>query len=267
METIDIRELDLGDGDRLLDVGCGDGRHVRGALAHSDGVFAVGTDLSLRRLRDAFRKFWEFPLRGSGSLVMSDLHRLPFAASRFQAVVCSEVLEHLHDYRSAIREMARVLQPGGTLAISVPMFLSEKGCWKLSDDYPGEAGHLRIFRTRELVSAFEKEGLRKIRSHGTHAFHTPFWWLMCCTGELLPLAQNPDPFEHEAGTRAWWREWYEGGKQHPSRLVSAYYGFLVWYEQNRGGILGTLETLLNPVLGRSHVLYFRKPAPSNVPRG
>ncbi len=260
METVDLRELEFDPDARVLDVGCGDGRHIRGVLNRSEDIFGVGLDLSLERLRDAFKKFWEFPLKGTGSLVMSNLHRLPFDTGSFQAVICSEVLEHIHEPGRAVVELNRVLEPGGTIGVSVPMWLAEKGCWKLSEAYPEKAGHLQIFRANDLIRTFEENGFRLLKSHGSHAFHTPFWWLMCLTGDLLPLYQNPDPFEHDPPTPEWWWEWYEGRQHHPSRLVSAYYGFLVWYERGSHPVLERLERLLNPVLGRSRVAYFRKVA-------
>ena len=76
---------------------------------------------------------------------------LPFPDNHFTHIICSEVLEHLVDYKKALIEINRVLKPGGTLAVSVPCFFPEWVCWLLSSAYhemPG--GHLRIFREKQL---------------------------------------------------------------------------------------------------------------------
>ena len=86
-------------------------------------------------------------LSGSG-------YALPFADNTFDAVICSEVLEHLHEYNDAVAEIRRVLKPGGKFAATVPHAWPEWICWKLApapDGYPlTPGGHLRIFNDREL---------------------------------------------------------------------------------------------------------------------
>ena len=66
-------------------------------------------------------------------------------------MICSEVLEHVDSPQKSIEELIRVLRPGGILALSVPRYLPELICWKLSKEYsktPG--GHVRIFRHNQL---------------------------------------------------------------------------------------------------------------------
>ena len=70
----------------------------------------------------------------------------------YDAVICSEVLEHLESLDDAVSEIVRVLKPGGVLAVSVPRFIPELICWKLSSEYsktPG--GHVRIFRHKNKL--------------------------------------------------------------------------------------------------------------------
>jgi ubiquinone/menaquinone biosynthesis C-methylase UbiE len=105
--------LDLHDGERVLDAGCGMGVYLA----------AMG---SLRRLRlvgvdaDADRLAWGRREHVPAGLVRSDLSCLPFQEAAFDKILLSEVLEHLRDDRAGLRELARVLKPGGVLAISVP---------------------------------------------------------------------------------------------------------------------------------------------------
>lgn len=99
---------------RVLDAGCGDGRYTRHILRRADaGALVAGFDLSLHMLRRAARR-----LKNSRALhVSADLTRLPYPDACFDAVVCGWVLEHLPDPRPGLRELARVLQPGGKLLL------------------------------------------------------------------------------------------------------------------------------------------------------
>jgi glycosyltransferase involved in cell wall biosynthesis/SAM-dependent methyltransferase len=105
--------LELRDGDRVLDCGCGFGAHLAlmGRLRRLD---LVGVDASHDRLRRARRG------RVPGTLANAVTERLPFRDECFDRVLMSEVLEHLDDDRPALVEAYRVLKPGGILAISVP---------------------------------------------------------------------------------------------------------------------------------------------------
>ena len=80
--------------------------------------------------------------------------RLPFADATFDRVICSEVLEHLPDDRTAMGELARVLRPGGTMAMTVPRYGPELVNWALSDEYHAvQGGHIRIYRRRQSCSS------------------------------------------------------------------------------------------------------------------
>ena len=139
--------LGVGPGQLLLDAGCGEGRHCFGALER--GARVVGLDLDLASLRKAAGAL-RFRGREKGALaamLQGDAFRLPFADASFDRVICAEVMEHVHDYRGAARELARVTRPGGRVAVTIPTATSEHLYLRLGDDYfesPG--GHIRIFR-------------------------------------------------------------------------------------------------------------------------
>jgi len=83
-------------------------------------------------------------VRGEVDFLLGDGFRLPFADGAFDKVICAETLEHVHDDRALVRELVRVLKPGGTMAVSVPDFLSASIFWRISWIYrnaPG--GHVR----------------------------------------------------------------------------------------------------------------------------
>ncbi len=234
MQTVDYRHLPLRAGDWVLDLGCGEGRHVISAYAEAQ-VNAVGVDLSLDDLRTTAEKYEPFaepdnPSKSFG-LTSANALELPFADDTFDRVICSEVLEHIPDYEAALAEIERVLRPGGLLCASVPRRWPEKICWALSDAYykvPG--GHVRIFNASELRDQIETLGFDYYHRHWAHALHAPFWWLKC----LFWSTQDSNP------------------------LVKLYHRLLVWDLMERPWLTRVLERLLNPLVGKSVVMYFRK---------
>src|SRR5690606_14483453 len=193
--TVDLDRLGVAPGQRLLDVGCGEGRHCFGALER--GAHVVGLDLDAASLRAGHR-----PLRarvrerrergqpgGLGAMIRGDAFRLPFPDASFDRAICSEVMEHVHDYRAAARELARVVRPGGRVAVTVPTATSEHLYLRLGDDYfesPG--GHIRIFRPRDLADALRAAGLLPVATGFAHGLHTPYWVLRSAVG--LPGSEH-----------------------------------------------------------------------------
>lgn len=187
--TVDLDRLKVGPGQRLLDVGCGEGRHSFGALARGASVAALDLDLASmkphrRRLSAELSK-----RKAGGGFVRGDAFALPFADASFDRVICAEVMEHVHDYRAAARELARITRPGGRLAITIPTATSEHAYLRLGDDYfesPG--GHIRIFAPRTLAEGLAGAGLRTLGCGFAHGLHTPYWMLRCLVG--LPRADS-----------------------------------------------------------------------------
>ena len=174
---------------------------------------------------------------GRALALLGDAHQLPFPDGTFDAVILSEVLEHIPDDRHAIAEVARILRPGGTLAVTVPRWWPERVCWALSDAYHEvEGGHIRIYRRRELLSRLRAAALVPVGSHHAHALHSPYWWMRCLFG-----------IENEAAV-----------------LPRLYHRFLVYDIMRRPWWTRTAERLLNPVLGKSHVIYLALAKPERA---
>lgn len=185
MLTVDLDRLGVEPGDWLLDAGCGGGRHCFGALER--GANVVGLDLDPEGLRLARAGMDErrgnHPSKPRGGVLRGDVFRLSFPDARFDRIVCSEVMEHVHDYPAAVRELVRVLRPGGTIGVTIPTATTEHVYLRLSNEYfetPG--GHIRIFRPKQLARALADAGVRVDGVGFAHALHSPYWALRCVLG-------------------------------------------------------------------------------------
>jgi SAM-dependent methyltransferase len=217
-------------------MGCGAGRHAFEALRRGAHVVAFDADAGeleqVGAMLAAMKEAGEARPEASGWTVRGDATAMPFADAAFDRVIAAEVLEHIPEDQRGLREIARVLRPGGIAAITVPAWLPERICWSLSDDYhnvPG--GHVRIYTRPELEAKLRAAGLRVGGHHHAHGLHSPYWWLKCAVGV------------HDDG--------------HP--LASAYHRLLVWDIMKRPKITRLAERALDPVIGKSLVVYAEKP--------
>jgi SAM-dependent methyltransferase len=238
--TVDYGRLGLRAGERLLDLGCGFGRHAYEAMRR--GASVVACDLGLAELRQVhavyagMKQAHELPDGVSCQSVNGDATRLPFPDESFDRVLASEVLEHIPDDTAAFRELARVLRPGGSMAVTIPAYLAERVCWALSSDYHAPAvagGHVRIYRKAEVERKLRGAGLVPDGSHHAHGLHAPYWWLRCAVGPNKPVEQN--------------------------RLTDAYHRLLCWDIEKAPMATRLADRLLNPVIGKSLVVYATKP--------
>ena len=187
MITVDFRQLKIKPGYRILDIGCGTGRHTSAALQFKK-ITVVGADRNVNDLceaRSRIQMHKRFGQYGGGrwGLAAADIAGLPFKNDVFDLVICSEVLEHIARDDIAVRELIRVLRPGHILVVSVPRYLPERICWALSSDYTAtNNGHIRIYRKRKLIRCLEGLGLKRWAVHYAHSLHTPYWWLKCLVG-------------------------------------------------------------------------------------
>ena len=236
MLTVDYDRLGVGPGDRLLDVGCGAGRHAYEAVRR--GARVVAYDLDVSEVKDTatlLAAMADAGASGSGGAVNGDALHLPFSAESFDRVIAAEVLEHIPADTAAIAELTRVLRPGGHLAVTVPRWAPELVNWVLSDEYhqiPG--GHIRVYRASVLAGRLRAAGLELAGRGYAHGLHSPYWWLRCAVG----VADDAHP------------------------LVRAYHQVLVWDIERTPGVSWLTrgaDSVLTPFIGKSMVLYARKP--------
>lgn len=100
----------------LLDVGCGSGIFLPELSKHCRQLFACDFHRNLNKTKRMLRAE-----NLKVELVRTDARVLPFADESMDAIVCMSVLEHLHDLQSPAEEFYRVLKPGGTAVIGVPV--------------------------------------------------------------------------------------------------------------------------------------------------
>ena len=234
MNTIKYRKLKLEAGQLLLDMGCGEGRHSIGALLETPAN-VIGIDLSFEDLITAKSRLNDFDLSGHDTFCtfgVGNIKNIPIENASLDAVMCSEVLEHVDSPKESIQELVRVLKPGGVMALSVPRYLPELICWKLSKEYsktPG--GHVRIFKHSQLRDLAENNGLQYQSFHWAHGLHSPYWWLQCL----------------------FWNT------RETSYVIKLYHKLLVWDLMKKPLFTRLLEMILQPLIGKSLVMYFRKP--------
>lgn len=124
-----------------LDIGCADGGYLELLGSGSVGVDLSTDNVQLCRARGL-------------NVVEADFSRgLPFEDGVFQSVLCSHVLEHMENPLALLREIHRVVSPGGHIAVGVPEEHSVVRWLQRSHYYDGHPGHLY---------SFSRDGLRRL---------------------------------------------------------------------------------------------------------
>jgi 2-polyprenyl-3-methyl-5-hydroxy-6-metoxy-1,4-benzoquinol methylase len=132
-----------------LDFGCGNGDLIEYLLAR--GVDAEGLELDVARIRNALKR----PVEDRVTLYEGG-RRLPFADNAFDSIVSTEVIEHVPGMADYVPELARILKPGGRLAVTTPDITS------IPSSFPAncvpwhllEATHINFFTPRSLEALF-----------------------------------------------------------------------------------------------------------------
>ncbi len=144
----------------VIEVGCGDASFTTDLAGRFDGVTAI--DISAGQIADNAVRFPHVTFR------QHDVsQRFPFADATFEVVWCSEVLEHLFEPEYALREMHRILRPGGRLLVTVPYHGRWKNLlialFKWDEHFVPSNPHIRFYTNRSLSLIAEKAGFGDIR--------------------------------------------------------------------------------------------------------
>ena len=233
MLTFNLKKHELNQKGVMLDVGCGEGRHIFGIMQDYPLMKCIGLDMdkeSLEKAEEGYEYFKSISKAGA-QFLKGSAYSLPFPDESIDLIVCSEVLEHLHEYNDAVKEIHRVLKPGGKFYASVPASWPEKICWKLSKDYQNQpGGHLRIFSQSGLISEIKESGFKFLSSEKFHSIHSPYWWLRCFFWET----------------------------QDKNFLVNLYKKMLERHILKKPFFINLIDKALNPIMGKSFSMYFEK---------
>lgn len=189
-----IEEIDAQSGDRILEVGCGDGFYLH--LLSNMGIRKlklVGVDFNPMALASAKKNL----VRKRVTLKCADLmKKIPFKPESFDKIIMSEVAEHLPDDVKGLKEVRRVLKKGGILVLTVPNknypFFWDPVNWILEHTTGKHikegfwAGlwnqHLRLYKPNEIKKSVEKAGFK------VEKIESMTWWCLPFNHNLMHYA-------------------------------------------------------------------------------
>ena len=159
---------------RILDAGCGNGWFA--ANLAKAGYRVVAIDVSTKAVDIARQTYPQIEFHCSPL----DQNGWPFEDASFDAIVSTEVIEHIYDVERMFSEMARVLCPGGYVMLTTPYHGLLKNLAISILDFEGHfdvrAGHIRFFTNKSLTELLRDYGFE------------PFLWRYI--GRIRPLAKS-----------------------------------------------------------------------------
>ena len=162
-EIFDCASSVLKEGEKILDVGCGDGhfsQYIQGKFKEIHGAEIAEEAAHIAQRRSMF-------------VSLLDINEsLPYKDKTFSAVSCLDVIEHLFDPVSVLKEICRVLRPNGQLVLTTPNIRYFRNLYKLicrgvfphtsSDTFIWGGGHLHYFTRKDLSVLLKMAGFKKI---------------------------------------------------------------------------------------------------------
>jgi SAM-dependent methyltransferase len=143
-----VEDLRLPARARILDAGCGSGRNMVELARHGTVTGVELADASVSLARE----------RGAGEVIAGSVLEMPFEADSFDLAASLDVIEHLEDDLAALRELRRVVAPGGSLLVTVPAY---QWLWSGHDEINH---HFRRYTRRSLQRAGEEAGWHQVRT-------------------------------------------------------------------------------------------------------
>jgi 2-polyprenyl-3-methyl-5-hydroxy-6-metoxy-1,4-benzoquinol methylase len=230
---IDLSSLGLFQGARVLDIGCARGFTMIELAKRDCRVFGIEV---LRHLaKEASGNLNRNEV--IGIIINGSADSLPFPNYFFDALICTEVIEHVPNAEEVLSEIHRVLRPGGRLCLSLPTWFTERLFLFLDHNFATFSGHLRIFRPGEMKKLLESQGF-KILKVSKHYFEWSVYWLF----RTLFLKTEPS--------------FYEGARKY-ERLDYSYKR--MWRAIDKLMIGQLVKLIGNCIFPKSHYFYCLRP--------
>jgi len=231
VETFNFNLLNLKKIKKVIDVGCGNGRHLKSLGFKLTDSEIIGIDQSASEITKLNKEFNESVCKNGNAykFITGDIREMDVPDNSQDLVVCSEVLEHVPNFEAVLEECYRILKPGSVMLISVPSYFPESLCWKYSKKYmqtPG--GHIRIFKKNFLKERFKALNLKLFKHHREHALHSIYW--------IIRARNNMEE----------------------NNFLKSFHNLLVRQMFGQAKFSFALEKLLNPFFGKSECFYLRK---------
>tara|TARA_B000000565_G_scaffold178259_1_gene135128 strand:+ start:4061 stop:4756 length:696 start_codon:yes stop_codon:yes gene_type:complete len=231
VETFNFNLLNLKKIKKVIDVGCGNGRHLKSLGFKLTDSEIIGIDQSASEITKLNKEFNESVCKNGNAykFITGDIRDMDVPDNSQDLVVCSEVLEHVPNFETVLEECYRILKPGSVMLISVPSYFPESLCWKYSKKYmqtPG--GHIRIFKKNFLKERFKALNLKLFKHHREHALHSIYW--------IIRARNNMEE----------------------NNFLKSFHNLLVRQMFGQAKFSFALEKLLNPFFGKSECFYLRK---------
>lgn len=147
---------------KLLDIGCWDGWIMQQILKKKIANYVIGIDNSIPAIKNCIKKGL------TAKWVKTVDEQLPFKKNQFDAVVAGEIIEHLYDVNTFLKEILRILKPGGQLILTTPNLASigsrltlmlGKIPWMIENEIaPPNSGHMRYFTFDTLDKLLQRNG-------------------------------------------------------------------------------------------------------------
>ncbi len=244
-----VVELDPQNGERILDVGCGDGYYLYLLSSLGLRLKLYGVDFDKQALATA-----SYNLAGKKITLKtaSLMDRLPFEDNYFDKIVMSEVAEHLPDDKKGLKEVFRVLKKGGVLALTVPhhnypLFWDPLN-WVLERTFNTHvksgfwAGiwnqHIRLYYREEIVKVLKKSGFEIVKSEVQTKWCLPFNHQVINLGaRMLKSKVLPEDLSTQIN------KFKKYNQKKRSNLVKLYYGISNFADHFNNNINTIVETV------------------------
>ena len=203
--TVTEQLVGLHGGSRVLDIGCGEGSLLRRFEGKFEELY--GLDVAPSCLREAEQKVKEFCPAEVSKFSFTEANAdecLPFPDDYFDVVTCIAVIEHVFDVFFLVKEVHRVLKPGGYVIAEVPniAYLKYRISFLLGklpvtsspynwQEIGWDGGHIHYFTMEKFCWLFEQQGFKIEKKTGS-GFLAKFrnWWPSLLTGDLVIKAQK-----------------------------------------------------------------------------